>query len=223
MKVNNLYKEINHNGILKIKNKKEKIDDYLNHMEDRRMGLALLIRPSEQIQRKIAEIVRVIQKIEPDQYFYKNYQHHITLLDFTTARQDFKYSKEQIKIYTAITEDVLKNIKKFKIHCKGLIASNDAILVKGFYENIMNQIRKELRNKMKENNLKNDERYKTMSSHITIARFKEPLKNRDKLLETLKMYEQYDFGEFYVSNIEFVYHNWYDSKRELIRDYYLSD
>lgn len=221
MKIDNLYTNINNNGILKIKNKEEKIDEYLNHMEDRRMGLALLIRPSKQIQRKIAEIEQVIKKIEPNQYFYENYQHHITLLDFTTARQDFKYSKKQIEIYTTILEDVLKNIKKFKIHCKGLIVSNDAILVKGFYENIMNQIREELRNKMRENNLKNDERYKTMSSHITIARFKEPLKNRDKLLKTLKMYEQYDFGEFYVSNIEFVYHNWYDSKRELLRDYSL--
>lgn len=223
MKIDNLYTNINNNGILKIKNKEEKIDEYLNHMEDRRMGLALLIRPSKQIQRKIAEIEQVIQKVEPNQYFYKNYQHHITLLDFTTARQDFRYSKKQIKIYTTIVEDVLKNIKKFKIHCKGLIVSDDAILVKGFYENIMNQIREELRNKMKENNLKNDERYKTMSSHITIARFKEPLKNRDKLLETLKMYEQYDFGEFEVSNVEFVYHNWYDSKRELIQDYCLSN
>lgn len=223
MKINTLYTNINNNGISKIKNKEEKIDEYLNHMEDRRMGLALLIRPSIQIQRKIAKVEQVLKQVEPNQYFYENYQHHVTLLDFITARQDFKYSKKQIEIYSTLVEDVLKNIKKFKIHCKGLVVSNDAILVKGFYENIMNQIRENLRKKIKENNLKNDERYKTMSSHITIARFKEPLKNRDKLLETLKMYEQYDFGEFYVSNIEFVYHNWYDSKRELIRNYLLDD
>ena len=85
----------------------------------------------------------------------------------------------------------------------------------------MNQIREELRRKIEENNLKNDERYRTISSHITIARFKKPLKNRKKFLETIKNYEQYNFGEFEVSNIEFVYHNWYDSKRELIHNYYL--
>ena len=221
MEINTLYRDINNNGILKIKNKEEKIDEYLNNREDRRMGLTLIIRPSEQIKEKIIKIEKEIQKVEPSQYFYKNYQYHITLMDFTTARQDFMYSKEQIKKYTKIVEDVLKNIKKFKIQCKGIIVSDGAILVKGYYENIMNQIREELRRKIEENNLKNDERYRTISSHITIARFKKPLKNRKKFLETIKNYEQYNFGEFEVSNIEFVYHNWYDSKRELIHNYYL--
>ena len=118
MEINTLYRDINNNGILKIKNKEEKIDEYLNNREDRRMGLTLIIRPSEQIKEKIIKIEKEIQKVEPSQYFYKNYQYHITLMDFTTARQDFMYSKEQIKKYTKIVEDVLKNIKKFKIQCK---------------------------------------------------------------------------------------------------------
>lgn len=219
MEVKKLYKNITNNGILKIKNNEEIIDNWINNSEDHRMGLALLIRPSKEIQENIFKIENKIREIEPKQYFYLKEQYHITLLDLITARQDYLYSEEEIKIYNKIIQNAVNNAKKFKIYFKGLVISDGAIMVKGYYEKEMKKIRENLRQGIEDNNLKNDERYKTISAHITIARFKEKIQNREKLIRFVKRYEDYYFGELEVSNIEFLYHNWYDSKKQLMQNY----
>lgn len=217
--VEELYNDIMNNGITKIKNDGEHIDYWIDNSEDHRMGLALLIRPSQEIQDNILNIENKIKEIEPNQYFYQKEQYHITLLDFITARQNYVYSKEDVNIYNEITENALEKAKKFKIYFKGLVISDGAIMVKGYYEDELNKIRESLRQGIEDNGLKNDERYTTISSHITIARFREKIQNREKLIEFVNDYKDYYFGELEVSKIEFLYHNWYDSKKELMQNY----
>lgn len=83
----------------------------------------------------------------------------------------------------------------------------------------MELLRQRLRQSILDNNMNLDERYPTISSHITIARFKNKIEERKRLIEILKEYENYDFGTFKVSEIELIYHNWYDSKKEVLEKY----
>lgn len=67
-----------------------------------------------------------------------------------------------------------------------------------------------------ENDLLLEERYKTFSSHITVTRIPEKLKNPYnyiKAMETKKL-----FGSMKVASLELVYHNWYDSKKTVLAE-----
>ena len=51
-----------------------------------------------------------------------------------------------------------------------MTASDNAIMVKGFYDYELQKFRELLRKKLKERGLDLEERYETISCHITIAR-----------------------------------------------------
>ena len=221
MEVNELYNRILKDGEIKIRNDEEQIDYLIGNNKDNKMGLILAIRIIEEIQENISKIQEKIKSIEPNQYYYKKSEYHITLLDLIRKRQNYLYTDEQIKIYDNIIKKSIIDISPFKIRLNGLVISDGAIMVKGYYENEMNVIRKNLRKQIEKNALKNDEKYKTISSHITICRFKEKIKNRNTLLNFVKDYAEYDFGSFEVSNFELTYHNGYYSKKEVLKKYIL--
>lgn len=216
MEISELYNSILRDGEFKIKNKEEQID-YL--IDSYKMGLILAIRPTEEVQENISKIQERIKSIEPNQYYYKKSEYHITLLDLIRARQDYVYTDDQIRIYDNIIKKSIIDTRPFKIRLKGLITSDGAIMVKGYYENEMNSIRENLREYIENNAIKNDEKYKTISSHITICRFKEKINNRSALLDFVKNYAEYDFGSFEVSIFELTYHNGYYSKKEVLKKY----
>lgn len=218
-----LYEEISNNGLTKIKKGKEYIDNWINNYEqDRRMGISLLIRPSEEIKEKIQSVLYEMEEIEPEQYYYPIEDIHVTLFDLITARQNFYYTNEQVDTFKKITRIVLADVNKFEINFDGIVASDGAIMVKGYYEQPMEYIRQMLRKEIIKNNLKIDERYTTRSSHITIARFSKHIKERDKLIKYIEQHKRYPFGKIKVSEIELIYHNWYDSKKEILNRYKIS-
>ncbi len=219
MEVNELYNIILREGETKIKNNKEQIDYLVGSKANTKMGLILAIRPTEEVQKKISKIQKRIKDIEPNQYYYKESEYHITLLDLICAKQDYVYTDEQFKIYDEIIKKSIINISPFKIHLNGLMISDGAIMVKGYYENEMNIIRQNLRDYIEKSNLKSGEKYKTISSHITICRFKEKINNRNDLLNFVKDYSKYDFGNFEVTSFEFTYHNGYYDKKEILKKY----
>lgn len=219
MEVANLYENILYDGIAKIKNQEEIIDDFIENPKDTRMGIALLIRPPKDIRNKIENIESKIKEVEENQYYYPQKDLHITLLDITTARQNFKYTTDQVNTCIKLTEKVVKSTKQFKIIFKGLVLSDGAIMVKGYYENEMELMRQKLRKAIIDNNMKLDERYTTISSHITISRFKHKLEHRNELIKMIEKYKNYYFGKCTVSEIELIYHNWYDSKKEVLKKY----
>ncbi|WP_195987042.1 2'-5' RNA ligase family protein [Clostridium sp. D53t1_180928_C8] len=219
MKLENLYESIMNKGITAIENNKEYVDSLIEDKTDTRMGITLAIRPSENLKKEIMNIERKIREVENNQYYYPENDYHITLLDIITARQGFIYTTEQVENCKKITINAVKDLKQFEIKLKGVIASDGAIMVKGFYEVEMELLRQRLRQSILDNNMNLDERYPTISSHITIARFKNKIQERKGLIEILKEYENYDFGTLKVSEIELIYHNWYDSKKEVLEKY----
>lgn len=218
-----LYEEISNKGLDRIRNGQEYIDNWINNANDKRMGISLLIRPSEQIKLKIKDLLDKMKKIEPSQYYYPIKDIHVTLFDFITARQNFNYTDKQVKVFQKIVESVLEDIEKFEINFDGIVASDGAIMVKGYYQKQMECIRQRLRREIIEHNLKIDERYTTRSCHITIARFSRNIQQRDELIKFIEDYKRYPFGKIKVSEIELIYHNWYDSKKEILHRYRINE
>lgn len=222
MELENLYSNISSDGINKIFHKEESIDYWLNNIDkDTRMGIAVLARPNDNIKYKIQGVENELKKIEENQYYYPKDNLHTTLFSIIVSKENFKYTQNQIEMYNEIINKILKEIKKFKINFKGIIASDGAVIVKGYYKEELEYFRRKLKKEILEHGLELNEKYITNSSHITISRFKESLKNREKFIKFIEEHNNYDFGEVDVSEIELTYHSMYGGKKEILYKYML--
>ena len=91
-----------------------------------------------------------------------------------------------------------------------------AILVKGYPEKIIYDILTTLNKALANNNISRMNLYKDIIFHSSLVRFKTKISNRDKLIKFISDNYYYDFGTFDVSEIELIYHDWYDTKREVL-------
>ena len=205
-----------------IKNK-EKIcqggvkDELLSNVQnDERMSIVLLIRISPNISANIEKCINKLKEIESDSmYFYPSSDFHITVIDILKGEIG-RNIPENINDYINCINECAKQIKPFEIEFEGLTASDNAVLVKGFYDNELQKFRELLRESLSKNNLKLEERYKTISSHITIARNKDKLKNPEKLISFIENENKNNFGKMKVDFFELSFHSWYDTKKQAI-------
>ena len=192
-------------------------DDLLSNVQnDERMSIVLLIRISPNISANIEKCINKLKEIESDSmYFYPSSDFHITVIDILKGEIGRKIP-ENINDYINCINECAKQIKPFEIEFEGLTASDNAVLVKGFYDNELQKFRELLRENLSKNNLKLEERYKTISSHITIARNKDKLKNPEKLISFIENESKNNFGKMKVDSLELCFHNWYDTKKQAI-------
>lgn len=108
--------------------------------------------------------------------------------------------------------NLIKEMRKFE----GLTYSDSAIMIKGYYTNELECLRQQLRQSIPEIGLDLEERYETKSCHITLARFPKKIHNPLYMLNFIEQNNHFPIGTFTVNKLELVFHNWYDSKKELL-------
>lgn len=218
---NDLYK----NSLIKIKNDDYQMDELLKFPEnDKRYGLTLIIRPDDDTKNNIINFLLNLQKIDPDQFYYSNYNIHITVISIISCYNEFNITDININDYISIIEKSIKEEKEFKINFKGITASPSCIMIRGYPENeILNNIRNKLRYNFKNSNLQQslDKRYQIQTAHTTIIRFKEKIINKECFLNVLNKNEITDFGTFGVKSLELVYNDWYHKKSEKLHEFIL--
>lgn len=85
-------------------------------------------------------------------------------------------------------------------------------MIQGFPSDaIINNLRDTLRTLFKQTTLEQsiDKRYSLSTTHLTIVRFRKPIKNTDLFLKKLHKYCGYNFGKFEIKNIELMYYDWF--------------
>ena len=182
-------------------------------LTDNRMSLVVLIRISYDVTEKINSCIRDLKDIEPDLYFYPAEDFHITVMDILKGEEG-RVIPPNITEYIRCIEECSKSISPFKIEFNGLTASDNAILVRGYYDDQLMVFRQKLRDLLKQGGLPLEERYKTISSHVTIARLHSKFQNPDKLLDYID--KPRVFGTMAVSDLEISFHNWYDTQKEVL-------
>lgn len=223
-----LYQSIYEKGVNAITNHNEYVDLTIDDSSDTRMGLTLTIRPHAENDgivacKNIENFIDELKEIEREQYYYPQEDFHITLLDLVVARQDFKYTKEQVEACITIAKEAIKDMKPLHIEFQGAVASDGAILIKGYYQDEFEMLRQKIRTEIDKSILPHDERYPARSCHMTVSRFRKQIKNRDKLQEKIMEYRNSYFGELKVKKIELVCHNWFDSKKEILAEFLLAE
>ena len=216
MTLENHYKKLYHDSIDKISSDNYHIDTLIDSKNDRRFGLTLIIRPSNEIKRKIQDFLKNFKEIEPNQYYYPNSDIHITVMSIISCYSDFDMSKIDVQKYIDLTEKCLLKGIDLNITFKGITASPSGVMVQGFMNNNeLNDIRNRLRKAFKNSNVEQslDKRYLIQTAHSTIIRFRKELSQKEKFLELLDNSINYDFGTFKVNKFELVYNDWYQREQ----------
>lgn len=220
--MNNAYNLIEHYNALydesvkKIKGDNYEVDNLIDSPADNRLGIALLIRPADQIKNNVQKFLDELKLVEPEQYYYPNSDIHLTVMSIISCYDGFDLKNISINNYIDIINKSITTSGSIKIEFNGITASPSCIMIQGFLDdNSLNDIRENLRTTFNDSDLEQsiDKRYKIQTSHLTVARFRKSLANKKRFLDILEKYRNYNFGSFKADSMELVYNDWYQRKK----------
>jgi len=191
------------------------IDRHLSEREaDRRRGITLIARPGPQATERIAGLIGELRAQEPEQYFYRPDELHVTVMTLVSASDSFDLSRTPLAAYQLILAGLLAQFRPFRIDFRGVTAGPGAVLVQGFAEgDRLNQLRETLRRALGRAGLGEslDTRYRIVTAHTTVMRFRAPLRAPQQLTMRLRAARKRDFDSTPVDRLDFVYNDWYMS------------
>ena len=199
----------------KLSSGKYEIDHLIDSPEDNRFGITLLLRPAGEVKKKISLFLQQMMKIDPDQYYYPESDMHVTVLPIISCFAGFTLDKIKIPDYIPLIRKAVSGKHRFTVHFSGITASPAGVMIRGFPgDDTLNSLRDSLRSEFRESPLYQsiDERYRLETAHSTVIRYRKKLGNTERYAEALDSYRDFDFGEFEVSVLEFVYNDWYQKK-----------
>ena len=210
------YTSLYNESIDKIVTNTYQIDNQIDSISDHRFGITLLIRPDSQTKKNIQVFLNELKQIDSEQYYYSDSDIHITVLSIISCYDGFDLETISIPDYVAIIEKSLIGIQNIAINFQGITASPSAIMLQGFtnsnsLDNLRNNLRTNFTNSGLEESI--DKRYSINTAHATVARFRKEISNKEKLIETLEKYRNFDFGKFKVEKYYLVYNDWYQRKQ----------
>lgn len=195
---------------------------YTRGIKDNRRGISLIYKPSQHVCGSVQEIQGHLTESEPQLYIYPSESLHVTISSVINASEDYQEDISRNERISDIITNVLDGYHPIPIHFRGIIASSDCILVKGYFsQNTIDKLRTELGIAFSEHEINVNERYINVTAHITIARFISPSDGYTKLLHSIKEWADYDIGLDLASDFELVECDWYHSPNNtsLIRKY----
>jgi len=210
----NLYSKMWLDSIDRYKSNNCEIDPLINQSSDLRRGITVLSYFDPCLELKISEFLKELEAIEPEQYYYPPNELHLTILSIISCVAGFNLSNIDIKEYSSIFKEAIKEIGVFSVKYKGITVSPSCILIQGFPDTEqLSHLRNSLRvNFAKANILSTiDSRYVISSAHTTAVRYLKPFSNNSKLIKVLSRYKDYDFGTLEVNSLELVFNNWYQN------------
>ncbi len=209
---NKLYEE----SVPKIREGNYILDNQIDSLSDNRFGITLIIRPNTEIKNNIQQLLQEIRSIDPEQYYYPNSDIHITVISIISCYNGFDLKKISVSEYVDCIQKSLVGINAVEIHFRGITVSPSAIMIQGFVnnsslDNLRNNLRETFRNSGLEESI--DKRYSIATAHSTVLRFRKEIKSKEKLIETLEKYRNFDFGKCTVNTYELVYNDWYQREQ----------
>lgn len=200
------------------------VDSNLSDIEnDKRKGLSAIITITGDCLDNFSKIKNEIRKIEPEQYYYPQTDIHVTILTLIHTSENFVFDEEKAETFKEILEKTTRNFPKFDIEFKGLTASKGVVMVQGFFNKTLNEMREAKRDEKKKHELEINQRQKGGIGHCTIIRFKQKLRNPMAFVNKIEELRNISLGTFKVKKIHFVLHDWCNSeaKRKVLAEYEL--
>jgi 2'-5' RNA ligase len=179
---------------------------------DIRRGLTVIARPSFDVRRKVMAFLGRLRGLEPDQHYYTASELHVTVLSLFTATVEHARFFAREREYVAAVDSALRNVPPVRVQFAGVTASPGAIMIQGFMENeALNEVRDALRRELTVRDLAEgvDGRYRLETAHMTVARFRAPLRDGDKFAKALEAARLRRFGAINIRSVSIVRNDWY--------------
>ncbi|MEZ9318313.1 2'-5' RNA ligase family protein [Vibrio lentus] len=203
---------------LALKHNEYELDPYLSDLEnDTRRGITALAYLNQGNHSTINEITRFqkeVRELEPEQYYHPSNELHLTILSVISCLPEFALTEIDVNPYIDVFRSALKNAGKIEIRYHGVSASPNCIVIQGFpTSDTLERLRNELRTQLTEAGVRVtfDSRYKLVTAHSSIIRFKAPLNDAQQLLALCQRYRNHDFGCVVLEDFELVFNNWYQN------------
>ncbi|MEZ9157332.1 2'-5' RNA ligase family protein [Vibrio lentus] len=201
-----------------LKRNEYELDPYLSDLEnDTRRGITALAYLNQGNRSTINEITRFqkeVRELEPEQYYHPSNELHLTILSVISCLPEFALTEIDVNPYIDVFRSTLKNAGKIEIRYQGVSASPNCIVIQGFpTSDTLERLRNELRTQLTEAGVRVtfDSRYKLVTAHGSIIRFKAPLNDAQQLLALCQRYRNHDFGRVVLEDFELVFNNWYQN------------
>lgn len=218
------YNALYQKGIEKITEGIYVIDHQIDNASDNRFGITLLARPNATIKGQIQHFLDELKIIDPLQYYYPDADLHLTVMSIISCYAGFDLKRISVPDYIAIVAQSLEHTNPVTIRFQGVTLSPSALLIQGFIaDDSLTGLRNNLRDNFRNSGLEQsiDKRYAIFTAHITVVRFREKIKDKDKILALLEKYRDFDFGTFKVENYDLVFNDWYqrESKVQILHQF----
>ncbi|MEZ9998793.1 2'-5' RNA ligase family protein [Vibrio lentus] len=201
-----------------LKHNEYELDPYLSDLEnDTRRGITALAYLNQGNRSTVNEIIRFqkeVRGLEPEQYYHPSNELHLTVLSVISCLPKFALTEIDVSSYIDVFRSALKNSGKIEIRYQGVSASPNCIVIQGFpASDTLERLRNELRTQLTEAGVRVtfDSRYKLVTAHSSIIRFKAPLNDAQQLLALCQRYRNHDFGRVVLEDFELVFNNWYQN------------
>jgi len=200
-----------------LKDGKISMNPFIEQKADLRRGLTLRFKIPDSVLSSLQTLIDQIKKIEPFQYYYPPSDIHLTVLTIISCHPEYNSNQIPLLNYQNIIGNILRQFSSFRLSFKGLTASPASIMVKGYDDGMLNQIRNELRLVFKNSSLLHtiDSRYKLQTAHFTIIRFKERLNHPKKIYDLIEKHLNTFWSTCQVSELELVVNDWYHRKENV--------
>lgn len=194
------------------------LDPYLLDIKsDTRRGITALAYLNQDNSAALEQMIafqRSVQAIEPHQYYHPFDELHLTILSIISCVVDFQLSDISSVEYIEIFQSIACEIPPIEIHYKGISASPNCIVVQGFPVNrCLEVFRESLRDRFAASGVRVsfDSRYKLVTAHSSLIRFKSPITHGEELFALCEKYRAHDFGCLKLHYFDLVFNNWYQN------------
>lgn len=185
-------------------------------LPDARRGLTVIARPGPAVRRAVSAFLGELECIEPDQHYYSPSELHLTVLSLFTATVAPEAFFARARDYLEAVDAALNGARLFEVTFEGVTASRSAIMVQGFPgSDALNNLRDSLRAQLRSRGIGDglDKRYRLETAHLTVARFRAPLREPWRFAGFLEEARQHPFGTSRFSALSLVENDWYMSRR----------
>jgi 2'-5' RNA ligase len=194
---------------------------------DQRRCITMLARPSAAIQQAVTGFLEELRAIDPEQYYYDPTELHVTVLSLFTATLEHERYLTRYGEYLAAVHAALAGVPAFWIEFTGVTLTREAVMIQGFPETtVLSDLREALRNELRTRNLTEglDSRYVLQTAHMTVVRFRAPLRESARFAGVLERYRDHLFGRMQVQELNLVRNDWYMSRAavEVLERYQIS-
>ncbi|MGF1834421.1 hypothetical protein [Photobacterium sanguinicancri] len=195
------------------------LDKHLLDLDsDTRRGITALTYLKQGSGSALDEIVKfqtAVQEIEPNQYYHPFDELHLTVLSVISCIPAFELNEINTKSYADVFRSVLcSSLPPIEVKYQGVTASPNCIVVQGFPVNdALEKLRNNLRTQLTDAGLRVtfDSRYKLVTAHSSIVRFRLPISDGQTLLALCQQYRNHKFGRIVFTDFELVFNNWYQN------------